>query len=67
LGLTTAEQLDYKRKWKKEGICRVSASKKVVLLAIYALDSTKWLIVDASDLLALLAGRELEVSIYGHS
>jgi hypothetical protein len=61
-----SEKLDFKRKWKKEGIVKVSASKKVVLLAIYDLDATKWLIVDVGDLLALLAGREVEIPIFGH-
>lgn len=43
---------------------RVSGSKKVVLLAIYELDYSKWLIVDCKELLKLIAGYRTEIPIF---
>lgn len=50
-------------KWEKAGICRLSSSKKVVLLAIYDLDHRVWLIVDVENLLDLIAGHRFDVPI----
>jgi hypothetical protein len=49
--------------WKKAGIVRLSRSKKVVLLAIYDLPRSKWLIVDVEKLLDLIAGYGFEIPI----
>jgi hypothetical protein len=49
--------------WQKVGICRVSMSKKVLLLAIFELESHRWLIVDVSELLELIAGHRCDISI----
>jgi len=50
-------------KWKRSGIVRLSASKKVVNVGIYEQASTKWLIIDVERLLDLIAGKVLEVPI----
>lgn len=50
-------------KWKKVGIVRVSMSKKVLLLAIFELENTRWQIIDVGDLLELIAGHRGDVSI----
>ena len=50
-------------RWRKAGVARLSNSRKVVLLAIYSLDSHQWLLVDAEKLLDLITGHALEVDI----
>ena len=52
-----------KPKWRKVGICRISMSKNVLLLAIFELDNTRWQIIDVGDLLELIAGHRSDVSI----
>jgi len=51
-------------KWKKVGICRISSSKKVILLAIFELEAWRWLIVDVGELLELVAGHRFDVPIF---
>lgn len=60
-------QLATQSKWKKSGVARLSRSNKVVLLAVYELDSQKWLIVDVEELLDLIAGFKTEIAILEHS
>jgi hypothetical protein len=62
-GLSSHESRILKSKWKKVGVCRISSSKKVVLLAIFELESYRWLVIDAGDLLELLAGHRFDVPI----
>jgi len=62
-----ASKVKKEPKWLKAGICRLSSSKKVVLLAIYELDHSKWLLVDAEDLKELIAGRRSDVQIVEHN
>jgi len=50
-------------KWKRSGVVRLSASKKVVNLGIFEQDATKWLIVDVSLLFDLIEGRAQEIPI----
>lgn len=50
-------------KYRKAGIVRLSSSKKVVLLAIYELDRSKWLFVDAEKLSDLITGHRFDVPI----
>jgi hypothetical protein len=50
-------------KWQKVGICRVSMSKRVLLLAIFELESHRWLIMDVSEILELIAGHRCDISI----
>lgn len=50
-------------KWRKVGIARLSQSKKVILLAISALDSHKWLIIDVERLFELIEGKSFEAPI----
>ena len=56
-------ELDSKPKWKKVGICKVSDSKKVILLAIFELDAFRWLIIDVRELFELIAGHRFDVPI----
>jgi hypothetical protein len=56
-------KVELKSKWVKAGIVRLSSSKKVVLMAIYELDSSKWLLVSVEDLLELIAGHRFDVPI----
>jgi hypothetical protein len=53
-----------KSKWKKVGICRVSTSKKVILVAIFELDNYRWQIIDVGDLLELLSGCRFDIPIF---
>jgi hypothetical protein len=62
-GSSPPESRILKAKWKKVGVCRISNSKKVVLLAIFELESHRWQIIDAGDLLELLAGRRFDVPL----
>jgi hypothetical protein len=55
--------LESQSKWQKVGICKVSMSKKVILLAIFELEKTRWQIIDIGELLDLIAGQRNEVSI----
>lgn len=50
-------------KWKRSGVARLSASKKVVNIGIFEQDSKKWLIVDVEDLFKLIEGRAQEIPI----
>jgi len=50
--------------WRKAGVVRLSNSKKVVLLAVHALEPTKWLIVDTEELLDLISGYRTEIVIF---
>jgi hypothetical protein len=38
-------------------------SKKVLLLAIFELESYRWLIMDVSEILELIAGHRCDISI----
>jgi hypothetical protein len=53
-----------KETWQKVGVCRLSTSKKVVLLAIFELESHRWQIIHVEDLLDLIAGHRFDVPIY---
>lgn len=62
-GVSLSGRAETRSRWKKVGVARVSASKKVVLLAIFELENTRWQIVDVDELLDLVAGRRCDVSI----
>ena len=57
------QNLKTSSKWKKVGICRISSSKKVILLAIFELDAFRWLIIDVRELFELIAGHRFDVPI----
>jgi hypothetical protein len=63
-GSSPPESRILKSKWKKVGICRISNSKKVVLLAIFELESHRWQIVHVEDLFDLIAGKRFDIPIY---
>ena len=56
--------IEVKPKWKKVGILRVSTSKKAVLLALFELENYRWQVINVGDLLDLLSGRRLSISVF---
>ena len=51
-------------KWEKAGIVRLSRSMKVVLIAVWELDSQKWLIIDVEQLLDVIAGKKTQTDLF---
>jgi hypothetical protein len=50
-------------KWEKAGIVKLSRSMKVILVAVWGLDSKKWLIIDVENLLDVIAGKKQETDL----
>jgi len=56
-------EVSLKSKYKKVGICRISKSKKVLLVSIFELEPSRWFIIDVQKLFELIAGYRFDIPI----